>query len=312
MQVLRGFKLFEFYKMKKILVTGSNGLLGQKLTDRLVGDSDFELIATSKGENRHSVKAGFEYAEMDICDLENVLVVVKRFKPDAIIHTAAMTNVDHCEDHKEQAYLLNVTAIANLINACEKHDVQLIHLSTDFVFDGENGPYSEDAETCPVSYYGRTKVEAENLLKASSIKWAALRTIIVYGMVKDMSRTNIVLWAKGALEKGNPINVVFDQWRMPTLAEDLADGCVLAVTKEAQGVYNICGKDFMSIVELVEKVADFWKLDKSLIRPISSDSLNQTAKRPKRTGFNLDKSIRDLGYNPHSFEEGLELMKKQM
>lgn len=298
--------------MKRILVTGSNGLLGQKLTDRLVGDSEFELIATSKGENRHPLKEGYVYAEMDICDLDNVLDVVEQFKPDAIVHTAAMTNVDQCEDDKEQAYLMNVTAVAYLISACEKYNVQLIHLSTDFVFDGENGPYSEDAETCPVSYYGRTKVEAENLLKASSVKWAALRTIIVYGIVKDMSRTNIVLWAKGALEKGNPINVVFDQWRMPTLAEDLAEGCVLAVTKGAQGVYNISGKDFMSIVELVEKVADFWKLDKTLIRPISSDSLNQTAKRPKRTGFTLYKSIRDLGYNPHSFEEGLELMSRQL
>ncbi len=298
--------------MKRILVTGSNGLLGQKLIDRLIGDPDFELIATSRGANRHPQQSGYQYADLDVCDLDSILETVSRFKPDAIVHTAAMTNVDQCEDHKEQAYLMNVTAVAYLINACEKFDVQLIHLSSDFVFDGENGPDSEEAETCPVSYYGQTKVEAENLLKASSIRWAALRTIIVYGIVSDMSRSNIVLWAKGALEKGNPINVVYDQWRMPTLAEDLAEGCVLAVEKEAQGIYNVSGKDFMSIVEIVEKVADFWKLDKTLIRPISSDSLNQTAKRPKRTGFVLDKTISELGYNPHSFAEGLELLSKQM
>ena len=298
--------------MKRILVTGSNGLLGQKLTDRLIGDSEFQLISTSKGVNRHPKQDGYEYAEMDVCDLDNVKNIVGRFKPDAIIHTAAMTNVDQCESNKELAWLMNVEAVKNLIAACSEFDVRLIHLSTDFVFDGEDGPYTEEAEPNPVSYYGKTKLESENLLKASSIKWAALRTIIVYGIVNDMSRTNIVLWAKGALEKGEPINVVFDQWRMPTLAEDLAECCVLAVSKDAQGIYNASGKDFMSIIELVEKVADFYNLDKFLIRPISSDSLNQTARRPKRTGFILDKTIRDLGYNPHSFQEGLELMSKQM
>ena len=127
-----------------------------------------------------------------------------------------------------------------------------------------------------------------------------------------MSRSNIVLWAKGALEKGEPINVVNDQWRMPTLAEDLADVCLLAAEKGAQGVYNASGKDLMSITELVEKVADYYQLDKSLIRPISSDSLNQAAKRPIRTGFILDKSIRELGYKPHSFEEGIAIMDQQL
>ncbi|MDB5015150.1 MAG: dTDP-4-dehydrorhamnose reductase [Daejeonella sp.] len=298
--------------MKRILVTGSNGLLGQKLTDRLIGDPKFHLISTSKGVNRHPKQDGYEYAEMDVCDLNNVKNIVSRFKPDAVIHTAAMTNVDQCEDNKDLAWLMNVEAVKNLITVCNEFDVRLIHLSTDFVFDGEDGPYTEEDEPNPVSYYGKTKLEAEHLLKASSIKWAILRTIIVYGIVKDMSRTNIVLWAKGALEKGDPINVVFDQWRMPTLAEDLAECCVLAVDKDAQGIYNASGKDFMSIIELVEKVADFYNLDKSLIRPISSDSLNQAARRPKRTGFILDKTIRDLGYNPHSFQEGLEIVSRQL
>ena len=127
-----------------------------------------------------------------------------------------------------------------------------------------------------------------------------------------MSRSNIVLWAKGALEKGESISVVNDQWRMPTLAEDLAACCLLAAQKGAQGVYNASGKDMMHMVELVEKVADFWKLDKSLIKPITSASLNQKAKRPPKTGFILDKSIRELGYQPHSFIEGLSILDKQL
>ena len=298
--------------MKKILVTGSNGLLGQKLTETILKDPNIQLIATAKGKNRYPAATDFLYAEMDICDAENVQQVLARYQPDAVIHTAAMTNVDLCETNREECWALNVNAVKNLIASCEELNIHLIHLSTDFIFDGEDGPYTEDAEPHPLSYYGLTKLEAEKLLQFSTCRWTVLRTIIVYGIVNDMSRSNIVLWAKGALEKGDPINVVDDQWRMPTLAEDLAACCLLAVKKEAQGIYNASGKDMMSIIELVQKVADHWNLDKSLIRSIKSDSLNQAAKRPKRTGFILDKTIADLGYNPHSFAEGLAIVEQQL
>lgn len=298
--------------MKKILVTGSNGLLGQKLTDAVLKNKQFELIATGKGANRHPVKEGYIYEQMDITDKESIAFIVNKHQPDAIINTAAMTNVDTCETQREECWLLNVTAVEYLIDICRDNNIQLIHLSTDFIFDGEEGPYTEEGKPNPLSYYGESKLAAEKLLEESGIHYAILRTIIVYGIVNDMSRSNIILWAKGALEKGNPINVVNDQWRMPTLAEDLADICLLAVEKDAQGVYNASGKDLMSIIELVERVADYYGLDKSLIKPISSTTLNQAAKRPKRTGFILDKSIRELGYNPHSFEEGIRIMEKQL
>ncbi|MFD1628582.1 SDR family oxidoreductase [Pseudopedobacter beijingensis] len=298
--------------MKRILVTGSNGLLGQKLTDAILKNNQFELIATGKGKNRHHIQAGYIYEEMDITDKESIASVVSKHRPDAIINTAAMTNVDTCETERDTCWLLNVTAVQYLINVCRSENIHLIHLSTDFIFDGADGPYTEDATPNPLSYYGESKLAAEKLLEKSGINYAILRTIIVYGIVNDMSRSNIILWAKGALEKGNPINVVNDQWRMPTLAEDLADICLLAVEKQAQGIYNASGKDLMSILELVERVADYYGLDKSLINPISSESLNQAAKRPVKTGFVLDKSIKELGYTPHTFEEGIRIMEKQL
>ncbi len=298
--------------MKTILVTGSNGLLGQKITEKILKEGGVNLIATAKGENRYPLKEGYTYVEMDILNATEVKTVVSTCKPDAIIHTAAMTNVDTCEEQKELAFALNVEAVITLVNVCEEYDVQLIHLSTDFIFDGADGPYDEEAAPNPLSYYGETKLLAEEAVKRSTGKWAILRTIIVYGIVSDMSRSNIVLWAKGALEKGNPLNIVNDQWRMPTLAEDLADCCLLAVEHEAQGVYNASGKDMMSISELVAKVADFWGLDKSLINEISAATLNQTAKRPARTGFILDKSMTELHYQPHSFDEGLAILDKQL
>jgi dTDP-4-dehydrorhamnose reductase len=298
--------------MKRILVTGSNGLLGQKLTERILKYKDFDLIATAKGPNRYPVTEGYSYAEMDILDPEQVKEVVEQYKPDAIIHTAAMTNVDTCEDEKELAYALNVEAVQTLIALCELRQIQLIHLSTDFIFDGEDGPYKEEALPNPLSYYGETKLEAEELLKNSNAHWVVLRTILVYGIVADMSRSNIVLWAKNALEKGLPLQIVNDQWRMPTLAEDLAEICLLAVAKSAQGIYNASGKDMMSISELVAEVADYWKLNKGLINEVSGKTLNQKAKRPGKTGFDLSKSIAELGYNPHSFQQGLELLDAQI
>jgi dTDP-4-dehydrorhamnose reductase len=298
--------------MKTILTTGSNGLLGQKLTEKVLAEGRVKLVATSRGINRYPVKEGYAYAEMDILDVAQVRAVIEKYQPGAIVHTAAMTNVDTCEANKELCNQLNVDAVQTLLSICEEKNIQLIHLSTDFVFDGADGPYREEDAVNPVSYYGESKVLAEELLKNSKANWTILRTILVYGITNDMSRSNIVLWAKGALEKASPLNVVNDQWRMPTLAEDLAEACLLAVEKNAKGIYHVSGKDYMSIADLVRKVADYWSLDPSFINEISSTSLNQTAKRPVKTGFVLDKTIKDLNYNPHSFEEGLAIMDQQM
>jgi len=153
---------------------------------------------------------------------------------------------------------------------------------------------------------------AEKLVEKSGLKWTIIRTILVYGVVDFMSRSNIVLWAKDSLSKGKNINVVDDQFRTPTLAEDLAEGCVLAAFKGATGVYHISGKDFMSIIQLVYTVADFWKFNKDLIHPSKTATLGQAAQRPLKTGFILDKAIKELGYKPHSFIEGLAIVEKQL
>ncbi len=306
--------------MKKILITGSNGLLGQKLVYNLIHRSDVQVIAASIGANRLIKKEGYVYEPLDITNKEEVLTVLSKYKPDVVINTAAMTNVDACETKREECWALNVKSVQNFVDAIEqlktvdsRHQTQLIHLSTDFIFDGEKGSeYLETDKPNPQSYYALSKFESEQVLLKSKIKWTIIRTIIVYGIADSMSRSNIVLWAKEALTKGQKINVVDDQFRSPTLAEDLADGCILAADKGASGIYNISGKETMSILELVYSVADYWKLDKSLVTPAKSNTLNQPAKRPARTGFVLDKAKRDLGYNPHSFMEGLEILDKQL
>jgi dTDP-4-dehydrorhamnose reductase len=303
----------------KILVTGSNGLLGQKLIYKLRSQADITCIATARGENRLIQKTGYFYDEMDITNKKQVKEVMTKNLPDAVIHTAAMTNVDACETEKENCVAMNINAVQYIVDALQElqehnkdYKPQLVHLSTDFIFDGTHGPIDENEKPNPLSYYAWSKLEGEKIVQSSKLHWAIARTVLVYGIVDNMSRSNIVLWAKQNLEQGKTINVVDDQFRTPTLAEDLADGCILLVKKKARGIYNISGKDFLSILKLVHQVADYYGLDKSLINPSKSADIKQPAKRPPITGFIIDKAINDLGYNPHSFMEGIKIMDEQV
>jgi dTDP-4-dehydrorhamnose reductase len=301
----------------KILITGSNGLLGQKLVYKLKQNSKHQLIATARGENRLVDKSNYTYESLDIADADQVKKIFMKYLPDTVINTAAMTNVDACEGDRALALLLNATSVAHQVKALQElksdtYNPHFIHLSTDFIFDGTHGPLTEEEQPNPLSYYAETKLQAEHLVIQSGLRWAIARTVLVYGIVDNMSRSNIVLWVKQNLEQGKTINVVDDQFRTPTLAEDLADGCILIAEQSAEGIYNISGKDFMSILELAQKVAEYYKLDKSLIRPSKSADIKQPAKRPPRTGFIIDKARKILGYSPHSFEEGIRIMEEQI
>ncbi|MCZ2485462.1 SDR family oxidoreductase [Aquirufa antheringensis] len=297
---------------KRLLITGSNGLLGQKLVELLRKQANVDLIATARGVNRLPVTDGYTYASLDITVQEEVNAIFDQFKPEIVIHTAAMTNVDTCETDQEGCDLLNVDAVAFIIQACEKHNSYLCHLSTDFIFDGAAGPYTEEGIANPISYYGESKLKAEQLLLASSIRWSIARTVLVYGIVPDMSRSNIVLWVKKSLEEGKTIQVVTDQFRTPTLAEDLAIGCWLLAKDEVEGIFNISGSDFLTPYEMAVMTADYYGLDKSLLQKADSSTFQQTAKRPARTGFVLDKAKKVLGYAPRTFQEGIALMAQQV
>jgi len=294
----------------KILYTGANGLLGQKISAATPQYSNHAFLATARGKNRTKNLGTASYASMDITDRQGIENVLSEFRPDVIIHGAAMTHVDECEQHKELAYNLNVVGTQNIVDAAKELGVHVVHISTDFIFDGQDGPYNEEGIPNPVSYYGETKLQAEHIVQTVD-SWSILRTVLVIGIAEDLSRSNIVLWAKGALEKAQPIRVVDDQFRTPTLAEDLAQGALLAATQRAQGIFNISGPDFMSIYELVESVAEHFGLSMATVTRVDSSTLNQPAVRPPRTGFNISKAVENLGYRPHSFKEALEIIAQQ-
>lgn len=295
----------------KVLVTGANGLLGQKLYLLLTKQDNTEVVACSKGVNKNSF-ISTNYLELDITDKVLVNKVINEVSPDIVINTAAMTNVDQCESEKESCWKINVSGVANLIEACKDNGAFLIHLSTDFIFDGSTGPLVERAEPDPVNYYGESKLAGEKLITDSDIDWAIARTVLVYGFTPEMSRSNIILWVKQSLEQSKDINVVDDQWRTPTLAEDLAMGCFLIAKKRAKGVFNISGKDFLTPYQMAMKTAEFFNLDTHLINKTDSTRFTQPARRPLITGFNIKKAEDELNYHPHTFEEGLRIMADQM
>lgn len=295
----------------RILVTGSNGLLGQKLTSLLSSIPEIELIATARERLAFPLLHG-EFYPLDITNSENTERVIVKTKPDVVINTAAMTQVDQCETEQEACWKNNVLAVDNVVKACEKAGSHLIHISTDFIFDGTHGPLDESAIPNPISFYGKSKLAGEEIVKKSNLDWTILRTVLVFGITKDMSRSNIVLWVKKSLEEGKVINVVNDQWRTPTLAEDLAMGCYLAAKRKAKGIYNISGYEMMTPYDIAIKTAAFFGLDQSLINQTDSTKFTQPARRPPKTGFIIDKARKELGYAPRSFHEGLKLLSSQI
>ncbi|WP_233900799.1 SDR family oxidoreductase [Tenacibaculum piscium] len=308
--------------MKNVLITGSNGLLGQTLVNLLVTENHqnkhqnkinnkYNVIGFSRGENR-SGRTDFTYISIDITDKKNLLQELKKHQPDVIINTAAMTNVDACENNKTACDALNIDAVKNLIAFSEENKTHLIHLSTDFIFDGKKGFYKETDVPNPLNYYGKSKLKAEEILTKSTIKYTILRTILVYGKVFDMSRSNIVLWVKKSLEENKKITIVNDQYRMPTYVEDLALACKLAMDNDITGIFNISSNTLLSIYEIAQQIATVFNLDKQLIAPISTKELGQKAMRPPKTGFDLTNTKSVLKFIPKSFEENLQIFKEKL
>ncbi len=293
---------------KKVLITGSNGLLGQKLSQLLLCRG-VSFLATSTGINRNPDCPDTYYTEMDITQSSAVEKVFEQFQPTHVIHTAALTNVDYCELHPDECEQINVKGTQHLIEAAKGSNAHFQLLSTDFVFDGKSGPYKEDDEVNPLSRYAVSKVRAEELVRNSGNNdWSIVRTIIVYGNGNNLSRTNLIAWAKNALLTQQPLNIVNDQFRAPTWADDLAWGCLEICNKSENGIIQLSGPETMSILEIVKRIAHYYDLSDRKVKEVSSKSLNQPAKRPPVTGFDLSRAKRLLNYQPKALEDTLDLM----
>ena len=291
----------------KILLTGANGILGIELLNSLA-KLGFSVLATGKGKFRHNkliINDLIRYAEVELSNLEALEKSIISFQPTHILHLGAITQVDDCELNKEFCYSINVDASKVIFEQAKKIGATVIYLSTDFVFDGDSGPYAEDALTSPINHYGFTKMTAENLLKEVGGEYCIIRTILLYGKVASSSRSNFIHWVKENLESKKPIKVVNDQFRTPTYIPDLVKGIILALETGARGVYHISGGDTLTPYDMAIEVATHLNLDKSLITAVNASTFTQPAKRPLKTGFNINKAIEELGYQPTPFKEAL-------
>jgi dTDP-4-dehydrorhamnose reductase len=292
--------------MEKVLVTGGNGFIAFHLA--LLLEGKYEVVLTGKGPFRHQVSSSFiTYRELDITDANACNVVIAKEQPSVIVHAAAMSKPDDCELDKDKAKTINLAATTYLLAAANKiKDCFFIFLSTDFVFGGDEGMYAEDDEPAPVNYYGDTKWFAEKQVKQYPGKWSIVRTVLVYGETNG-GRDNILTMAFRALKDGQSIKIVNDQVRTPTYVGDLCRGIQAIIAKKRTGIFHLSGRDVLTPYGMVIAAARFLGLDEKLVTPVTAKDFTQPARRPLKTGFNISKAEKELGYKPVSFEEGLRL-----
>ena len=288
--------------MKKILITGAFGQLGTSLCKVLSNESILAagrvIISTKK----------YKCIELDITNQRKVAEIIRNYKPDIIIHLAAMTDVDRCEKTPEIAFDVNVKATENLLTSFKG---KFIYISTDYVFDGEKGPYFEDDKVNPMSVYGKTKLYGENLVQQSDIDWVILRSNIIFSY-SDRTKASFVNWVVDSLKKRQMITVVNDQWNNPTWTNDLAKVISKIIEKDINGLYHYGGRDYLNRLEFAKMIASTFGLDGSLIKPITTSELNWLAQRPLKSGLYTNKIELDLGIEALPIQKALDEMVSQL
>jgi dTDP-4-dehydrorhamnose reductase len=297
--------------MRRILICGSNGLLGQRLSLLLGNQTDYEVLNTSHHRSFVLDHLLFDFTQLNITCKSDTKSLVSSFQPDVILNAAAATNVDWCETHREETWQVNVVGVENLIDAAKKVGAHLVHVSTDYVFDGKNGPYSEDDRPNPLSYYGKSKLAGENALRASGIPHTILRTIVVYGYGIRI-KPNFALWVISNLVEQKPIQCVDDQFGNPTYVGDLAAAIITAFETRKTGLYHICGGERVSRYDFAVQIARTFGFNESLIARIPSEGLRQVAPRPMVTGFITLKAETELNFKPSSLAQGLSMLKREL
>lgn len=288
--------------MKRLFITGGSGLLGSKF--KYIAGDTYEIITT------HHKNPGENSVQFDVTDEKDVAEKITSLNPDAVVHAAALTNVDYCEDHPDEAWNINAKGTDNVAKACEKVGSKLVYVSTDFVFDGERGMYCEEDETNPLGHYARTKLEGEEFLKTHrDLDYAVARVSVLYGW---HTRMNFVTWVINELKNGNEINIVTDQYNSPTLADNAAEAMIKIIEMDKTGVYHTVGGERINRFDFAVNIAEVFDLDSGLINPIKSTNFVQKARRPKDSSLNVEKVQKDLGIKMLNTTEGLKYMKKVM
>lgn len=290
----------------RVLVTGATGLLGSKLVEKLTR-KEYHVYS---GYNKHEPING-EPIKIDVAKKDDVEKAFEVSKPDVVIHTAALTNVDECEMNKELAWKTNVIGTKNIADMSKHYNAFLIYISTDYVFDGEKGMYKEDDEPNPINYYGLTKLKGEEeVMKLDN--YLIVRTSVIYGSTPASGKTNFALWVIENLKKRKEVKVVVDQWNTPTLNINLADMIIELLEKRLNGVYHLAGATRISRYDFARLIAKVFELEENLIVPTTSDQITWIAKRPQDSSLNVTKALNTLTNKPLQITEAIKLLKNNI
>ena len=281
----------------RILLTGAFGQLGFALSKVLDKVSYHEIIRTGR-----SIPFGQKGMVLDIQNKVHLKEVVKSTEPEVIINLAAMTNVDACEQYPELAKEIN---IAGLQHICDVFDGKIIHLSTDYVFDGKSGPYGEDDQTCPISVYGKTKLASERILLDHNPDHLVIRGNVLYDY-STLSKASFLNWVVSSLIEDKEINVVEDQINNPTWARSMADVINLCISNDLNGIVHWGDADHVNRFDFAKMIAERFSLNTRLIKPILTKELGQTAPRPLQSGLMTNKIVKILDVIPPSISDCLE------
>ena len=291
----------------RLLVTGASGLLGTRIC-QLAAKQNYEVYSA---HSEHIPQFGIPI-KLDITDGTALKQLFDKTKPDVIVHSAALTDVDKCEKEKDLAWKINVDSTSNIAQLCHKHDCFLVYVSTDYVFNGEKGNYKETEQTAPINYYGLTKLKGEEEIKKSTAEYCIARTSVIYGSIPAAGKINFALWLIEKLRKKEETRTVIDQWTSPTLNTNLAEMILETVEKRVTGTFHLAGATRLSRYEFAQKIAETFNLDKNCLLPTSSKEMKWLAKRPKDSSLNVDKAKQTLKNKPLQISDALSRLKIEM
>ena len=297
-------------KTLSVFITAGSGLLGKALLETC--PDEFKLNATYFPNKPDNFPENVNFFKLNITNREEVLKYIKKIKPDVIIHTAAIGNVDFCEKNKDISWATNVDGTRNIIEAAQEFGSKIIYISSNAVFDGNNPPYKEEDEINPISYYGETKVICERLVKNSELKSVIIRAILMYGWHNSSERQNMVTWILDSISKGVSLKIVDDIYSNPLLSLNCADSIWAVIKKGKTGIFHVAGSDCVSRYNFALKIAETFNLDKSMITPVPNSYFTDIAPRPRNTCLCIDKMERELKVKSIGIEEGLKILKDSL
>jgi len=301
---------FLYIAIMKIAVTGANGFIGRRILESLLNDGCFPdlKIAGISGHPDAYPRSGYSFRVIDMTQGDSLSGCLDSLNPDVIINTTGISVMGRCESDPGYACALNADAVQVMASWCAGHGARLVQISTDTVFSGrEKVFHKEDDGYSPLNVYGRTKVQAEEIILRTCTDYAILRVVLVYGRPLEGQHGNIVRLVMDRLSAGETVNIVDDQWRTPTYVGDVAWMAVRAALSRVSGIWHVCGRECLSIYEMACKVASICGLDSSLIHPVHTDPSDTGFERPVYGLLDISKAERDFGFAPVSFERGVLL-----